>query len=528
MDIVKITNDLPLSLLELEDILRTENSTQIIMNYVIHNIFPNSQIEGEMELKETFINEGIEIILKLSLIIQKYMDKHPNQYVNIDLDNQWFRNEEPFIIDETIQNLFLNKKKISEILAIICKLVDFINNNYLMEIDLYEKRIFYISQQPPNSYLIILTDELSSKKVKCIEKFKEFHSKCGIIRNYILSIYETNNIGYLGYIPKITLNIFSSSLYFLNEDEDDTFLNFIIEFCIWIPSNIRCKYISKILSLENNNILRRFKPNLSLLIVDCNTLYKEYLKDSLIIDELILITHVICSAIKYDGIITLNNDILIYYISVELSIISKFKSIKDDILIDDYYEIINKCFNCIKYIINNSVDILKSYLTYYILNIILDFDDKQNAELSLILDEIFLILMNNKLSIIYLCSIKDSSYLLNINASITEFQKDKIKEWTSIYSKMTTYEYYDEFIDQLTSCIIVIPCCIPLNTEGTILQICDEYMLSSYLWTTPINPYTRISLSLDELKEFNKKEHCIYEIKKFMSKLKDGIEYGRK
>ena len=157
----------------------------------------------------------------------------------------------------------------------------------------------------------------------------------------------------------------------------------------------------------------------------------------------------------------------------------------------------------------------------------MDFYDDGNEDLIVVLNDIFFILIKNKLSIIYLCSIKDELYLSNIKIPLSMGNRAKITEWTTIYSKISSYEFYDEFIDQLTSCIIVKPCFIPMNEDGTMIQVCDEYMLSSYLWTTPINPFTRMSLTINELKEFNKNEQCLQEKHKFMQKLKDGIKFSK-
>ena len=540
MDISKITSSVPIDISQLENMLKIDNSMQVIIHYITQNIFPNSLIQDQIELnfdelRESFIDEGIEIIKKLSLILDKYITKYPTQYVNIDLDNQWFKGEEPFIKESSSQNLFANKKKISEILAIICKLVDFINVNFLSELDLYDKKISYLSRQPQNIHILIMTNQITSIQTECKKKFKAFHSTCNIIHTYILSIYETNEHGFLAYMPKITLNIFSSSLYFLQDDID--FLSFIVKFNSWIDSEIRCNYIIKIMNLNELihsgdypnliRILARFNPDISLLIEDIIFLYKKYLKDESIIQDIILIIHLINLSIPKNFSLSLDYDTLIYFVSVQLSVISKIKSIKDRIPEDKYDIIILQCFNCIKYIVNINNDIFNSYLIYYTINISLDFYDDGNEDLIVVLNDIFFILIKNKLSIIYLCSIKDELYLSNIKIPLSMGNRAKITEWTTIYSKISSYEFYDEFIDQLTSCIIVKPCFIPMNEDGTMIQVCDEYMLSSYLWTTPINPFTRMSLTINELKEFNKNEQCLQEKHKFMQKLKDGIKFSK-
>lgn len=537
MDIILLINQTSLDMNTLEQQLKADNSMEIIVNYIIQNIFPNALIRDQIdtdnnepldlnEVRETSINEGIELVKKLSLIIQKYITGKSGEYVNIDTSMQWFTGDASLIAIPECPNIFKNKKKISAILAIICKLVDFINTIFLTDIDLLNRKLSYVTAQPTSMHKIYLVGHLTKYHAECVAKFKAFHGHCYIIHDYILSIYRTNNHGYLGYMPQSTLNIFSSSLYFLKDDIN--FLNFIIDFVDWLPSEVRCKYFTKMILLKDKSLIMRFNPKVSLLIDDLNTLYKVYLKNPSIIEDLVIITQIINYIFQNRKIdLTIEQNILIYFVSVQLTIISKIKSIKIDIPIDEYYHIIIDCFQCILKVINNDHNILNSYLIYYIINISLDFYEDDNIILKSILDDLYFHLLQHKLTIIYLCSIKEEEYLLNMKIFLNMQQKDNIKLWIKIYSKIKESEFYDEFIDQITSCVIVKPCFIPMNADGTMIQVCDEYMISSYLWTTPVNPFTRTSLSISELMEFNKSTCCIEEKQIFVRKLKSSIDIAK-
>ena len=372
MNIILLINKTSLDMDTLEQYLKADNSIEIIVNYITQNIFPNALIRDQIdtdndeqldlnEVRETSINEGIELVKKLSLVIQKYITEKSNEYVNIDTSMQWFAGDTMLVptlvtTSESL-NMFKNKKKISKILAIICKLVDFINTIFLTDIDLFKRKLLYVTSQPISIHKIYLVGQLTKYHEECIAKFKIFHSQCYIIHEYILSIYRTNNFGYLRYMPQSTLNIFSSSLYFLKDDFN--FLNFIIDFVDWLPSEVRCKYFTKMILLKDRNLIMRFNPKVSLLINDINTLYKEYLKDNSIIQDLVVITQIINFIFQNRKIdLTIDQNVLIYFISVQLTIISKIKSIKDNIPIDEYYHIIIDCFQCILKIIQNNNNIL--------------------------------------------------------------------------------------------------------------------------------------------------------------------------
>ena len=90
---------------ELEKYIKIEDNVIIIINYINNTIIPNCMIDYSeyvqnnddlaqfKELKELFINEGLEIIKKLNNIILKHIDKKPNEFVNIDIKNNWYLNE---------------------------------------------------------------------------------------------------------------------------------------------------------------------------------------------------------------------------------------------------------------------------------------------------------------------------------------------------------------------------------------------------------------------------------------------------
>jgi hypothetical protein len=544
-DILIIVNNNELSFSEMKEIIKKNDFFEKIIGYINDTIFPNIMIREEEEdvnaIRDLFINEVYNIITNFNKYIginlgpQTGEIKLP-QLVNIDLENKWFAGEISFINDLAENHFAINPLK-SQIVSIVCKLVDFTNTYFISKIDLFGKKINYITHNHPHFPL----DDLIRQKAECIAKFKDFHTLSNTVHKYFLLIFNKNDKCYLSFLPRSIMNIFSSSLMFIENDK--CFLDFIVKMHHWIPSEYRCIYITKIIKLiqknEFSSIICKFKPDICLLIDDVNTLYKKYLKekDQDVFQNMILITHLLSNLLssllisgkKFDNADN-DADKLIYFISVQLTIISKIKSEKEQIPLENYHRFITNGCICIKYIIYHDINVIKSYLAHYIPNILLDFcNDNDNEVITALIHDIFtLLLMNNDKVKIYLCSQDDQSKLSKLSILLGKGTTCNLCEWIQFYENIKKYEFYDELLDPITSCIIVKPCVIPMNQDGSMVQVCDKYMLSSYLWATPINPFTRCELSINELEEFNKLEHCVNAVAEFNIKLKNGIAYAKK
>jgi hypothetical protein len=526
----------------------------LIIDYIQKTIIPNSMldysehveseedIEEFQKVKEMFINEGIEIVNKLSTIIMKHQQVRPYEYVNLDTTLSWYLNEKTFTENEEIKNPFFSHKIVSKILTIIFKLIDFINEQYLNEINWHNRRIKYIEKLLKDKkeelsemefifYSMHLNIKLKNEKEikeKVIDNFKNFHEINYPIRSYFLSLFKIDSKeAYLRYLPICSLNIFRSSLYFIKEDIE--FLDFMIKFEDWIPSSYRCIYLLQIIKLFQNSDteikkhISRFNPDINLLIYDLISLYDKLTKDPSVISDLSLINSVLVRIFDRKRFyLTIPIDKLISFVSIELTIISKLKSEKENIPKKDYEQLIEEALICIQHVITYQLEITENYLVHQIISILLSFYDEtyDNYLIKTTLDIIFSNIINNKYTIIYLCSMLEKEDIINIKIPLTQENKDKLMKWMNIYKSLNTN--YD-LIDPITSCVIVIPCVIPMDLTGSMTQICDKNMLMSYLWDKAENPFTRSPLTIADLDEFNKKEESIIKLKEFKAVLKEEI-----
>lgn len=228
--------------------------------------------------------------------------------------------------------------------------------------------------------------------------------------------------------------------------------------------------------------------------------------------------------------INLEMEHLISFVSIQLTVLSKLKSEKHMIPSQDIYEkLVKDSLICTTYIIESNTEIIKSYLVHQIPTILLSFYDEEynNNVIRESLDKIFLLLMENKHTIIYLSSTLDEESIKKIQIPLYGENKDKLDTWVQRYKKMNSYEDYDQLLDPITSATIVVPCVIPMDISGSMLQVCDKNMMMSCLWTKSENPFTRSSLSIKELEDFNKKEGAVQKLKEFNTVLKSAIEYSK-
>ena len=525
-----------------------------IIEYINKHIIPNSKIDYSEhvesdediqefnKVKEMVINEGIEIVKKLSTILMKHRQIKPNEFVNLDTTTSWFLNESTFIENKETKSPFYDYKIISKVLTIIFKLVDFINEEYLNEIKFIEQRNMYLEKLLKEKkeelsefeFVFFSTsvnaklDSIKIEKEKLIEKFRFFHEVSYTIREYFLALFRIQDSAILTYLPTCSLNIFRSSIFFLKEDYQ--FLEFILKFEEWIPSSYRCIYLLEIIKLFQNKDIdfqikkyrSKFNPDINLLMLDLMSLYSTLGKNPSVISDLTTINYILANSFKRKRLmLQIPIEKLISFVSIQLTIISKLNSEKENIPEKDFEQLLSEALTCIQHVITYDVEIINSYLIHQIIAVLLSFyDEKYDIKSSL--DIIFSQILNNKHTIIYLCSMLEEDTLQNITFKLPLIKenKEKLITWTKIYKKLNNI---DELIDPITSCVIVIPCVIPMDTTGSMLQVCDKNMLMSYLWDKVENPFTRSSLTIEELEEFNKKEESLEKLKEFKAILKKEI-----
>ena len=502
-----------ISLNDLEKILKLPDIINIIQNYIDRTIIPNCMID-ESEVNEMFISESIHIIKNLSKIIYKYSQLKPFEFVIPSLI------DEPPILKAEYTNPFYERVSIRSILAFIYKLVDMCNEHYLNKINFFESMIerLHMRELSPETspqevqYIKSLIPTLNASKDGVLTSFKKVHQCADIIQSYFLSLFQfilSDPGKYLAHIPKCIFNIFRSSVVFLQEDKP--FLDFIMRFDSWIPSDIRCTYLCKMVKTGV-----RFNPNVNLLITDINHLYTKYVADESVINDIIPLIFILSEYLKFKKRLNIILDAasLIFFISVLLTIISK---IKDD-------NVLEKSLFSIKFIIENNNRLINSYLMYQLPTILLSVYDGEYKDENIIkyLDDIFYVMLNeNKHSIVYIATTLGDEGIFKLQTTMINKHIPTMKKWTDIYKKMTLFDRYEQVIDPISSCAIVIPCFVPDDE-----QVYDKNMFMTCLWNKAEHPFTRQKITIQELIDYNDRPETLEKIKVFKKLLKEAILYS--
>jgi hypothetical protein len=504
--------------------------------------------------KKMFVGEAVEIVKKLNMILEKFMTITKNEkLVNVNKSLLWFTAEQTFmdpselIIDPFEENIF-----ISNIISIIWKLVDFVSDQFIKDKNLLERKKNYVVQLMNEKIKEVEHDEklvdfqkrlygIHIEKIEetiklCIDQFREYHMIFKAIRIYFLKMFTSpiflGNKNYLFFLPKCVLNVFRSSIIFIDDDKD--FLNFIVRFDDWIPTEFRCNYMSEIIKKIINksidtNIFAYIK--LDLILDDTITLYKKYLKDQSFFNDiqtLSTLTYIYFKILprKMDLLI-INKKKITHYLSIELAMISKILNIfeEDPENNIDLKTTLHPHLFCIESVLKADMSVINSYLVYHMYNTLypLYLNEKcmMHLDIQSELNNIFCVLLEHRLTIIYMATTLDGN--ISNKLYLTSEQYDKFVLWSNIYKKISESSH-DELTDPLTTTCIVDPCFISMNKENTILQVCDINMLQSYLWTKPENPFTREPLSVEDLENFNSSVICKEKIKEFKKLLGDTVK----
>jgi hypothetical protein len=543
----------------IEDLLKNKCFLDELISYV-EKMMSNSQCEydielGEMEddIKNVYIGEIKNVIKKLTIIMCKYFDKKPGTLISLELDNIWYQTEKCILPNNTnvIKELnpYAQNKTISKILTIICKLIDFLNEYHLNQISFIDKKIDYLRKKLEEKeqmvsvmqYTVILEhyneiiEQIKLVKVKYIKNFKDTHQISQPILHYFITIINSDfvNTSYLQFTPITMLNIFQSSLYFLTEDND--FLNFIVKFKNWLPSEYRCKYGVELIKLlnddnldfRNKQIIKLFQPNPALLIDDVISMYWKCISDSSLIADIPTLHFMLAHYKEKINWSTLNYEKIILFVSIELSLISKFnKSEMNNDKIHEY--VLNILLQIIEYALVCNQHLFDSYLVYSIPNKLVSLYDEEYLDngINVHLDNIFRMYLSSKLGIYYLASMIELSQITKLPVNLE--QNTKFTKWFNYYKYINENIADTDIIDPLTSTVLVIPYLIPMDNNFTISNICDKNIIESYLWEKNENPFTRSELTIEKLEEFNTGEKNILLIKETKRKLNQIITDAKK
>ncbi len=556
MSVSEFIVDLELS--QIETLVKTPGFFTIITNY-INQLFVNFNssfdeqidINDEIEIKKMLIREIKQIFYNFNKILYRYFEVKPDATILIDLDFQWYASDKMLIEVEQSRPFSPptpNNRTISKILTINCKLIDFLNETYILQIKSLKNRIRYMQsdlEQKKNtlsvnqynyvkSVLDTKVNEINSIIEKVKIEFKEIHAQSKPIHNYFLL--RADFVEYLSMVPVSIFNIFNSSLFFIEEDRD--FLNFAIQQKSWLPSEIRCEYLKKIMGLmekqglepEILTILHSFNPDPITVIDDIISLYWKSKKDPESISYIFMLQTLIIRCKTRINAYTVAIDKLVMFISVELELISKLDKTQLGLEQKIYESMCYIVLENIDHMVKLSPEIFDSYLIYQIPNVLLKLFDEtfENPKVYQIINNIFVTHMSSRYGIYYLSSMIDESKKDKLQVLLTEEQATKLVKWYKTYKYINDNIFDSDIVDPLTSTVLVIPNVFPMSADNNTdnIGICDKYVFEAYLWEKKENPFTRSELTISKFEEFNSLPVFTKKINEVKAKLREHVKHA--
>ena len=341
--------------------------------------------------------------------------------------------------------------------------------------------------------------------------FKDFYdNKCRIVHMYFISmfndVYGSNRSGGpngpVG-LPIKVLDIFNSSLFFLQPD--DRFCSFITKFERWLPSHIRNRYTISI--LKHSHMIPSLNPPLDILISDINDLYKRYLRN-------IHLTNDMCMNIIFLRVFLQKKNIAYTLVSVSFkdrqNLISVLLSMITKLKINEQCtEIICNALRCIDIIINHDNNIVKTYVGYQIIVISISLYEIETTVFYTSLDSIFNLLIQENANALIYFSFQHKPVVDLLSIVWHPDIKMRFKIISDEYERLGEQE---SLLDPINSCCIVDPCAI--NEHGEV-KIYDKNVLLTWLFDSYINPFTREELTPQMVYDFNETYEAKTAIRQF-------------
>ncbi len=552
----RLHTNLPIT--QIEELVRNQDFYRLIIEHITLNItnyhsdFGGSIGETDlMGIKNMSIDVLISVYKNLVLVINRYLEIKPGSYIPIDRTNKWY-SDEKIIVEmgdpaQSVTSLSSNTK-MSKLFTICCKIIDFINEHYDSSIRLFEDRIKSIKMflrekrdsMSVNSFNAlkqqseIVIGEFTAEIKKFEEQYFEFHQNTISIRSYVLTMFEHEY--YLQNTPQNIFNIFNSSLYFI--DRDSQFLQFVTQLKPWIPSEIRCNYLEKIIFLRDQedldreilDILHRFRPNPYTLIEDIVTYFYKSDKNPAVFSNILLLQFYIYETRKDISSWNFNFDKILIFLSVQIDTISKLTP--EHFPNRRIYEnILHKILHLINYFLLLDNNLVNTWLVYQIPNTLSKFykpeviSQFENPDMIFTeLNSIFHVLINSRFGVYYLSSMIEDDIKTRMIELMNPEQIARFEKYYSVYKKISDVSDDPEIIDPLTSTVIVIPFVIPMNEDGSVTSPCDKYVLESYLWSKKQNPFNRKELTIQMFEEFNQTQESVQKIAEVKAKLKGLVD----
>jgi len=500
-----------------------KNLIQYIHETIIPNLLSDSLHESLndteiYQFQHFYCHDISNIIFKLGRLFER--NRTIGKYVMIDCENPWFKGDSMMIKNDRIDSPFIhteNKEIEIEILTICTKLIDFISN-------IYEHNIIMMNDSITSATLlqfffdVVNIDELRELLSLYVNDYREIWEISKPIRSYYMSLFyhiqsvyshdSKINEAYYSHIPECVFNVFTPSIWFINDDPD--FIEFIQNVyysdkseCtdIMIPMSYRYKYLLKYLGgtrtsldeYDNENIINFHRHDL--IVDDIIYLYSKFkveTSSTIFIDSLTLLKLLDISDenntyqdLDSDKLTQLISIICVYLMEFYKVIKSKRANISNNI------PFCNTLLNIIDKALSFVPDLLNSYLIYYVPNCIslIPANIINLTKLDTV-NGIFNSIISNEYGKQYLSTIDCGELLKHLTLNVLEEIKFNNDD-----------DVDDELMDGIMCQPIIVPFFFPHNNT-----ICDKYMTESYLWNKPENPYTREPLTIEQLNEYNSKE----------------------
>ena len=429
-------------------------------------------------------------------MFDEYIHQTSVDYIVIDKNYRTFANDITFSTlneqEKLKESPYKNDKEKSKLLTVISSILSYINEKF--EIQLYQteyniKMLKYSLETTDKITRLLLNSELfiyEANYRELLKLYRILHNVSSVYRDYHLALFYyidslelSEKRKYLSYIPVTILNIFSSCLIFI--DEDESFLEFIndsMSIDTFVPRHYRLKYLSAIYNMSANKFQVYFQPDIELLINDVINIFPKYLEDSFYFNDIHVLTNIINLYFSNDE--SYDRNILIKYVSVQAYILSRIENERKTFSLEKYINLLLTHINNINLIITLDETILNSYLLYYLAFIINNIiSEKDNLLQSLVepVRTIFSYIIVSDLGLKYMKSIGGTYDYLSIKS----------------LSYILEHDINEDSLDPLTELPIIQKCIIPPN------QVCDKYMIESYIWIKEENPFTRSKLTVDDI-----------------------------
>lgn len=511
------------------------------------------EIEQFEQVALMFMSEVRNVYLNFSQVFAKYCAQS-GPYVNVDRGHTWF--DGPTVCGTPQAGSgFAARRHMTAVLTILTKICLFVSEYCLQEVEATKRQHEYVEARARQA------TALERLRWNMVEQFARKRREAAAarlqgwlrdtegLRQYWAGFFvemseypEHMSAPYLSHVPSCVWQVFDLPLSCLHEQEDTLRMVVALFNQPWVQTATRMPWLRAVMAASErlhqqgvscgDGPLRYFRPTADRLVEDYLSVFWQFKKDShdpSAVRDLVGICLMLTTVLRQTHDLDVPTQRLVTFISALVTTMTRLYQERSSGTSDQSAALVpvfNAHLELCHLVLEQRPAVLDSYLCYYLVNTLLGFLVDLSCLDADLLGQVWSQLQRQPMVPVYLGCLATPEHLVQLSRWLGADARQTAGRWSRLFALMAEDPESAELQDMITSCQVLVPCYLPLESGQQMLV--DRHVIKAYLWENQVNPLTRKPLSIEELDTYNGVPERAREIESVRERLRLLIERAKK